>query len=110
MGSSLSLRQPWVIPLGTNTYAVAAVATTAPCTTGQIDFEYETGTAAPIDASPPIDPQGTTCDPMGASLPSLAAIGTSSAIVAWYKARSQTEVIRLKTAGRPSRRSSWSRR
>src|ERR1019366_7106071 len=80
----LSLRQPWVTTMGAGR-AVAAVATTAPCTQGQIRFEYDapSGTLGAPEGSS-AGPMGT-CDATGASLPSLAPLGDTTALVAWYQ-------------------------
>ncbi|HTB72984.1 MAG TPA: hypothetical protein VK762_07060 [Polyangiaceae bacterium] len=73
----LAPRQPWAVPMGAGR-AVAAVATTAPCTQGQLRFEYD----APGIA---LDGQQPSCDAAGASLPSLAPLGDTVAIMAWYQ-------------------------
>jgi hypothetical protein len=91
---SLLPRQPWAIPIGGG-YAVAVVGTTAPCTVGQIWFEYD-GTGIAADTSQPAcgsledAGSGDALDggsPTGASLPSLAGFsGGTTAILTWYEA------------------------
>ncbi len=79
-GTTLNPRQPWAVPMSGG-YAVTTVATTAPCTQGQISFEYDPSEGT---ATQGVEP---TCESTGASLPSFAALGETSttAIAAWYQ-------------------------
>jgi hypothetical protein len=69
--------QPWIVPIGDG-YAAATIATTAPCTQGQLSFATVTGAGA----SPPAQAQ---CSKAGAALPAIAPLGASSALVLWYE-------------------------
>jgi hypothetical protein len=76
----LAPQQPTVVPIGGG-YAAAAVATTAPCTVGQLSFESVTegGGVSPVA-------QAACSTTGGAALPSIAPLpGGSSALVAWYE-------------------------
>jgi hypothetical protein len=67
--------QPWVVPLGGG-YAAAAVTTAAPCSAGQVAFEFAAG--ATTDAR-------VACG-QGAALPSLTPLSSegSTALLLWY--------------------------
>ena len=95
IGMSLAPRQPWAVPLGGG-YAAAMVATTAPCTGGQIWFEYDAQAIVTYGS------QGecTMTTPTVASLPSLAALnGGTTAIAAWYETSIETRTDPIQSCG-----------
>ena len=72
-------RQPSVVPVAGG-YAAVAIATTSPCTAGQLSFEYASN-ASPGDAQGPCLMDGS-----GAALPSLVPLPDGvSALVGWYE-------------------------
>jgi hypothetical protein len=80
--TTLAPQQPWAIPLPGGTYAAAAVATTAPCTQGQLTFESQTG-AGP---SSPAQLSCVTTPGAGAALPALVPLPDGhSVLAAWYE-------------------------
>jgi hypothetical protein len=84
---SLNPQQPFIAPLGTD-YAVVAVATTAPCTGGQLSYAVASATAGMwTQATCPACP-GQMCTGVGggATLPAvIASPDNTLAIITWYE-------------------------
>ncbi|HSY21888.1 MAG TPA: hypothetical protein VK841_07230 [Polyangiaceae bacterium] len=79
---SLSPRQPSVVPIGSG-FAALAIATTSPCTSGQIAFEYVSADSTTGDT---VVPSAEPCPTAGSALPSLVPLPDgATAIAAWYQ-------------------------